>query len=246
MENQKIANWKFTLLRVLTFCFCSALVLILVSAFTNNFPKPWSEFLLGAIATVLVFGLTIVFARLEKVQLKEIGVIPTHRTFRKFILGFCIGLVLAFSQVMLVLAYGHSKLVVVSELSFQPILFMFSLYFILALREEIAFRGFPLRSLDFAIGSWKAQVIIALIFSLEHLAGGYTLQQAFLGAGVGAVLFGIAALKSKGIALPVGIHLAWNFGNGVQDLKMNQEYGKTLLRKVSKQGINKSVLLFIF
>jgi membrane protease YdiL (CAAX protease family) len=89
---------------------------------------------------------------------------------------------------------------------------MFSLYFILALREEMAFRGFPLQSLNKSIGSWKSQLIIALIFSLEHLAGGYTLLQAFLGAGIGAILFGIAALKSKGIALPVGIHLAWNFG----------------------------------
>ncbi len=212
MKNQKKATWKYTLLRVLIFCFCCALILIFISPLTNNFPKPWSEFLLGTIATILVFGLTIAFTRWEKIQLRDIGVIPNRQTLRKFILGFSIGLLLVFLQVMLVLAVSHSKLIIVPGLSIKPILIMFSLYFILALREELAFRGFPLRSLNYAIGSWKSQLIIASIFSLEHLAGGYTLFQAFLGAGIGAILFGIAALKSKGIALPVGIHLAWNFG----------------------------------
>lgn len=212
VENQKKINWKYTLLRVLLFCFFCALILILASPLTNKYPKPWSEFLLGTIATLLVFGLTVVFAHWENVRLEEIGVIPNRQTLRKFIYGFCIGLLLVFLQVMLVLSVSHSKLIIVPEISIQPVLIMLSLYFILALREELAFRGFPLRSLTYAIGSWKSQIIIAMIFSLEHLAGGYTLFQAFFGAGIGAVLFGIAALKSKGIAMPIGIHLAWNFG----------------------------------
>jgi membrane protease YdiL (CAAX protease family) len=211
-ENHKKGNWRYTLLRVLAFCFCCALILILISPLTRDIPKPWSELILGTIATILVFGLTIVFARWEKIQLKEIGVIPNRQTFGKFIFGLSIGLLLAFLQVMLVLAVSHSKLIFVSGLSIKPVLIMFFLYFVLALREELAFRGFPLRSLNYAMGSWKSQLIIALIFSLEHLAGGYTLFQAFLGAGIGAILFGIAALKSKGIALPIGIHLSWNFG----------------------------------
>ena len=57
-----------------------------------------------------------------------------------------------------------------------------------------------------------SQIIIAIIFALEHLAGGYTWVQAFWGAGVGALLFGLATLKTGGIALPVGLHAAWNFG----------------------------------
>jgi len=35
--------------------------------------------------------------------------------------------------------------------------------------------------------------------------------QAILGSGTGAILFGIAAIKTKGIALSAGIHTAWNF-----------------------------------
>jgi hypothetical protein len=110
IEYHKETKWKYTLLRVLAFCFCCALILILVSPLTNNFPKPWSEFLLGIIAIILVFGFTIAFAHWEKIRLKDIGVIPNHQTSGKFIFGLSIGLLLAFLQVVLVLAVGHSKL----------------------------------------------------------------------------------------------------------------------------------------
>jgi membrane protease YdiL (CAAX protease family) len=231
IENHKKTNWKYTLLRVLAFCFCCALILILVSPLTRNLPKPWPEFLLGTIATILVFGLTIVFARWEKIELKDIGIIPNCQTLRKFIVGFSIGLLLVLLQVLLVLTASHSKLIIVPGLPIRPVLIMFSLYFILALREELAFRGFPLRSLNYAIGPWKSQLIIALIFSLEHLAGGYTLFQAFLGAGIGAILFGIAALQSKGIALPVGIHLAWNFGQWCAGFKNEPGIWQNIIEK---------------
>ena len=210
--NKEIADWKYTVLRVIFFCVCCALILILFSPIAKNLPKPWGEILLGAIATIAVFILTLIFARWEKLKLTDIGVIPVKQTSRLFIYGFGIGLFLAIVQGLSVVAFSNSKLVYVLQPSYLSILLNLFLYLILALREELAFRGYALRSLAYAIGSWKAQLIIATIFSLEHLAGGYTFKQAFLGAGIGAILFGITALKSKGIALPAGIHAAWNFG----------------------------------
>lgn len=230
-DRQKKPNWRFTLLRVLTFCVCCGLTLILISPLTNNLPKPWSEILLGIIATILVFALTVVFARWEKLQLNEIGIAPGAQTLKKFIVGFSIGLLLALFQAVLVLASSHSKLLLVPGLSVRTILITFFLYLILALREELAFRGYPLRSLSYAIGSWKSQLIVAIVFSLEHLAGGYTLFQAFLGAGIGAILFGIAAIKSKGIALPVGVHFAWNFGQWCVGFKNEPGIWKKYIEK---------------
>lgn len=96
------------------------------------------------------------------------------------------------------------------------------MYLLIALREELAFRGYPLRSLAYSIGNWKAQAIIAIFFALEHLAGGYTWVQAIFGAAIGAILFGIAALRSKGIALPLGIHTAWNFSQWYMGFKLEK------------------------
>ncbi|HMI06332.1 MAG TPA: type II CAAX endopeptidase family protein [Flavobacterium sp.] len=231
MMTQKIINWKYTLLRVLAFCMCCMIVLIVGSSLTKNLPKPWSELLLGIVATVAVFGFTVLFSRWEKIRLDKLGVTPKKGTIRRFIFGFIIGLLLSITHTALVLLFSHAKIVSVSSLSFSAIVFTFLLYFVLALREELAFRGYPLRALYCSIGSWKSQIIIAVIFSLEHIAGGYTITQAFLGAGTGAILFGIAALRSKGIALPVGIHFAWNLGQWCVGFKNEPGIWNTIIEK---------------
>jgi len=99
-----------------------------------------------------------------------------------------------------------------SSIIFYTIIFYLLLYILVAIREELAFRGYPLFSLNHRFGLWTTQIIILIIFSLEHVAGGMTWFQAFLGTGTGALLFGFAALKTNGIALSIGLHAAWNFG----------------------------------
>jgi hypothetical protein len=141
-----------------------------------------------------------------------VGVVPGRLTISRLGIGFIVGIFLALLQPLLVLVFGHLKLVINSKLTSAYVISNLLLYLLTSCREELAFRGYPLRSLSYVMSSWKAQLIIAVIFSLEHVIGGMTWIQAFLGAGVGAILFGIAALKTKGIALPIGIHAAWNFG----------------------------------
>jgi len=54
---------------------------------------------------------------------------------------------------------------------------------------------------------------------LEHVAGGMPWWQAFLGTGTGSLVFGLAALKTNGIALPIGLHAAWNIGDWARGTK---------------------------
>lgn len=208
----KSKNWKYTLIRILLFIICSIIFHVLGEILTKGLPKPYSGILHGIIAVIGVFGITILFSRWEKITLFEIGLVPHRKTIKRFAYGFVIGLVLALTYALVVVYFTQSKLVLVPSLPTSSILFTFLLYFVFSLREELAFRAYPLRTLAYSIGSWKAQIIIALIFAIEHMAGGYTFVEAFLGSAVGAILFGIAALKTKGIALPVGLHFAWNFG----------------------------------
>ena len=84
-------------------------------------------------------------------------------------------------------------------------------YVALALREELAFRGYPLRRLEAAWGVWPALILMTVAFTLEHAAGGWTWSRALLGPPAGALLFGMAALRTRGLAVPLGIHAAFNF-----------------------------------
>lgn len=94
-----------------------------------------------------------------------------------------------------------------------PIAVTLITYVLLACREELAFRGYPLRRLYSSFGLWGSQAIVAVAFALEHVAGGSTWMNAILGAAVGSLLFGMAAIATRGLAVPIGLHAAWNFGD---------------------------------
>jgi CAAX protease family protein len=223
-------KWQYTLGRVLLFCLISAVILATLSSLTRGLPNQWSQHLLVSLAAIITFGLTIFFVRLEGLTLNDVGVIPRRGSLLRVGIGFLIGLFLSVLQPVLVLLTGHLEIIPAS-VSIGVVMLNLLLYFLIALREEIAFRGYPLRSLNYALGSWWAQAVIAIIFSLEHVLGGMTWMHAFLGSGIGAILFGMAAIKTNGIALPIGLHAAWNFGQWCMGFKNEPGIWKTIVEK---------------
>lgn len=205
-------NRKMTLIRAIIFCLLCAIILATFSGLTKGLPTEWNQHLLLLISIVITYGLTITFTKWEKLQLKEVGIVSHKMTFKKICIGFGIGLLMTLLQLAFVLLFGHYTISLIPSISFYTIIFYLALYVLVAIREELAFRSYPLFSLNYRFGLWPSQLIIFVIFSLEHVAGGMTWVQAFLGSGTGALLFGLAALKTNGIALPVGLHTAWNFG----------------------------------
>ena len=163
------------------------------------------------ITVAITYGFTMLFARWEKLPLQRVGVVPIRSTIKKLLIGFGIGVLMTSLHAVFVVGLGHYTLSFGSGSVFALFFYLF-LYIVVSLREELAFRGYPLFSLNYSFGFWTAQLIIFLIFSLEHVAGGMTWGSAFFGAGTGALLFGFAAIKTNGIAVPIGLHTAWNFG----------------------------------
>lgn len=209
---RKDIKWKYTLFRSLLFWLICAVILAISSGLTKGISIIWSQILTATTSAIGAFLLTIIFVRWEEIRLKDVGVLPSRYSLSRLSIGFIIGLFFAALQVLLVSLTGHLTLVLSPEISLSMISINLLLYIMVALREEIAFRGYPLRSMNYVVGPWKAQLFVAIIFILEHVIGGMTWPQAILGSGTGALLFGLAALKTKGIALPIGLHLAWNFG----------------------------------
>ena len=207
-----MANRKLTIIRPILFCLLCAIALAIFSGLIKNFPSDWNQHLLLIITIIITYSLTILFTRYEKLPLEKVGVVANKTTPKKVAIGFGIGLLMTMAQPIFVLSLGHYKMSFAPSNFTFPIIFYSTLYILVALREELAFRGYPLFSLNYSFGMLASQLIILIIFSLEHIAGGMTWIQAFLGAGTGALLFGFAALKTQGIALPIGLHAAWNFG----------------------------------
>jgi len=220
-----------TLGRVLLFCLSCAITL----AFTSGITKSLGNiglYVALLLAILITIGLTLLFVRWERVKLKDIGMIPGKYTVSRVLTGFFIGLVMAVSQpLLLILFNNHIQLVPSPKFAFMQVVAAFVLYMFIAIREEIAFRAYPLRSLDKVMASWPALAIIFVIFSLEHVLGGMTWVQAFLGAGVGSVLFGVASISTKGLAMPVGLHTAWNFGQWAVGFKDDTGIWRAMIDK---------------
>jgi membrane protease YdiL (CAAX protease family) len=201
-----------TVVRAALFIIASAIILAIAGPVTRTLPASWSPAAVGLMTSAATFAITVLFTRWNGITLSDVGARATSGTGPRLALGFLIGLGLAGAQSLAVSLSGHVQLVRVSDVSLAAFGIALLTYGALACREELAFRGYPLRSLDRAFGPWIAQCLVALVFALEHVAGGYSWTNALLGVTSGSILFGMAALATRGLALPIGLHAAWNFG----------------------------------
>lgn len=241
------SKWIYSLGRVLFFCLCCALILIFCSSLTKNIPFKFSDHLSILSATILTFLLIILFLKWENLKLCNVGIIPGKYSISRFLCGYTIGFCMAVSQALIVLTYGHFQLKLVAEISLIDILSPLLLYFFIACREELAFRSYSLRSLNISLGPIWALAIIGIIFIVEHVAGGMTWKMAVLGSGAGAILFGVSALKTKGLALSLGLHSAWNFGQWTFGFKNKPGIWEAVVEKGHESDIeNVGLAAFLF
>lgn len=199
------------------------------------------------LATVATFLLIVVFSRIEKITLKTSGVVPGKATMSRFVAGYLIGLDMALGQACTVVGFGHVHLKRVPHLTILQLLISFGLYLLVALREELVFRSYALTRLKVSLGPVAGLFFIIVIFILEHVAAGMPPGMAIIGSGTGGLLFGYAALKTKGLALPLGLHSAWNFGQWMLGFKggagiWQAETDHAFTRSVQNTGLAAFVL----
>ncbi|MGH8107872.1 MAG: lysostaphin resistance A-like protein, partial [Arenimonas sp.] len=94
----------------------------------------------------------------------------------------------------------------------------FYVFLFVALFEETLFRGFIFQRLLDGAGIWVAQIVLALLFALGHWDNpgmdGATKFWASLDLALGAVMLGLAYMRTRSLALPIGLHLGWNWSQG--------------------------------
>lgn len=87
-----------------------------------------------------------------------------------------------------------------------------------ALAEEFLFRGFLFQRLMDGIGACGAQILIAAYFLLTHMGNpgmtGNIKLLASVNIFLASVLFGLAFIRTKSLALPIGLHFMANWVQG--------------------------------
>ena len=204
-----IRRGALTLGNVLLFWAATMVILAISGAIAGHGPN--SPTVTGAIAAPGTFGLTLLFTKWRHKRLVDFGFAIARGTFMRFGVGLAFGTFLIAAQTTIMWLAGGVKWVATTPTlaMLTPVLG----YVLLATREELAFRGYPLRVLASETEPWLALLIVSILFAVEHKLGGSSWPAAVFGAGLGAVVFGMAALATDGLALPIGVHAAWNIGD---------------------------------
>ena len=212
-------------------CSCAA-VLAATAPIAANLRAGWRELAIGTVASLGAFALTMFFVRWDTLRMDDVGAAPDRRSLARLSFGFLAGLLLVSAWASVVLAAGHGRWVRATGVDARAATVALAGYLALAGREELAFRGYPLRRLESLWGLWVAQILVALVFAAEHKLGGAAWTDALLGPGVGSLLFGMAAIATRGLGVPIGLHAAWNFGQWFLGMKTEPGF----LKVVSNQS----------
>ena len=196
--------------RVVLFCVGCAVILMAASRYTPKLPGQWTMVVLEGGAGVATLGLSFLFAGRAR-----IGVEPDRGSLARLVFGAVLGLLMVGMQTLLLGSLGHIRWERQAGVGFGTLGVAALGFLMVGLREEIAFRGYPLRRLENAFGGWVALAIMAVFFAIEHVAGGMGWKQALWGPLVGGIVFGLAALGTRGLALPIGMHAAWDFAQWI-------------------------------
>lgn len=89
------------------------------------------------------------------------------------------------------------------------------LFLLVAVFEEIAFRGLLFRIVENGLGSWGALIVSAIFFGGAHLGNpGATIGSSIAIALEAGVLLGAIYMATRSLWMVIGVHWAWNYFEG--------------------------------
>ncbi|WP_179022413.1 CPBP family intramembrane glutamic endopeptidase [Winogradskyella forsetii] len=164
----------------------------------------------GIVITLVALGLTFIFLTKKGKSFKDVGLYLEGKTPIRFSLGFLSGSFITVVMLAIVVNFSSLEFVYSEGSSLLQVCFWLMIFFPLAFMEELIFRGYAFLEINKTVGLWPAQIILAILFAWYHDFTGATFFNQLLGPGVWALIFGIAAVWSKGLAFPIGLHMAIN------------------------------------
>ncbi len=177
-------------------------------------PAEWLE----PAAFIFILISTWACTRLRKEPLSSVGFQIDKRWVKEIFFGTLVGIGLIIAATGLIWAIGGVRFELDPVRSLGSLAYGFYVFLFVALFEETLFRGFIFQLLLDGAGVWAAQIALALLFAFGHWDNpgmeGATKFWASLDLALAAVLLGLAYIRTRSLALPVGIHLGWNWAQG--------------------------------
>jgi membrane protease YdiL (CAAX protease family) len=189
---------------------------------------------IGEALLLVAFALLflVIVRRVDRRRLRDIGLQPTREWLRDLGAGFALGGVMAAAVVLAALLSGLATVegtLVTREgelfagLSIGPGLAVgFVLFVLFATLEEVAFRGYLLVNVaegargivDDRTAVLVGLAVTAVLFGLVHALNPGASVLSALNITLFGLLLGAAYVLTDRLAVPIGLHVAWNFALG--------------------------------
>jgi uncharacterized protein len=197
-------------IKAILFCIVFVMFFIILS-FTKSFiPNQFERLAHGIIGTVAAFVTTLLFLKLDKKSCSDIGLKFERSTALRFFSGVGTGIIIMGLLAGGVIFFTGSEIGTNPQGDLWRFLLATAPLLPLAFMEELGFRAYPLEELKNNVGVRASIIITSLLFALYHIVNGWSVATSFYGPAIWGLIFALAAIYSKGIALPTGIHYAAN------------------------------------
>jgi uncharacterized protein len=157
------------------------------------------------------------FIMLKFINRKPFGAIglTIHSTvFREFGTGVLLGVLMMGGIFLVELALGYVSVSGRGLTRWEMLGVFFSalaVFSIAAAFEELLFRGYLFQTLIQGVTLLPALLLMAGLFAVAHARNPDATVFGVINVGLAGVWFSVAYVKTRGLWLPIGLHISWNF-----------------------------------
>lgn len=166
---------------------------------------------------LIIFIISIICQLFRRKPISDIAGKINLTWFKEIFIGAVLGSSLMILPALILTFFGYVNWQT-NDFSFSTIISGLSIFLGVAIAEELLFRGFIFQRLIDSLGQWPAQLIIAGLFLLTHINNpgmtGVIKILASINIFIASIMFGIAYIKTKRLAMSLGLHFMANFIQG--------------------------------
>jgi len=176
----------------------------------------------GPLLMLAVLASVLIAVRfLDHRSISELWVVFDQRWRSGFLIGIAIGAILM--SIVFVAEYAAGWVTVAGTMATNAagvslllaISFSFVKVVCVGIYEEAVCRGYLLRNLADALNLRVSIVVTSAVFAILHLTNDNSSFLSTVGLFINGILFAVAVLSTGRLSTAIGLHMAWNFFEGV-------------------------------
>ncbi len=214
-QTSKIDGWFRVLLFIIPYVFIVGVFgllggLISDTDFGNLANRSSIQRLISLFFTLIgtFFVLWIFMKSIDKEPFVKLG-FQTKNRLKDFVAGNAVGLVIMSVGFLILYLLGEINILGVN-FNFTELVISILSFTIVAVVEEVVFRGYVLKNLILSFNKYVALIISSIVFSLAHGANPHMSFFTFTDLFLAGITLGIPYLYTKNLWLPIALHLSWN------------------------------------